>query len=228
LESLYLKAVDELLRLQSCGSDPSQGSCLAFERVFDTPLLMWEFDHFLEFGIEARIGMKIKNSDREKIRGFFFQISDQLSQEPRCFTHRDFHSRNLMIHQSRVRVIDFQDALQGPCLYDLASLLRDSYVSLPNDLIQQLLDYFLKRKEESSKPILDPLHFRERFDLMSIQRNLKAAGRFIYISEVKKNPRFIPFVAPTLGYVKENLCRYPSLTPLFQLLKPYIREFQDS
>jgi len=228
LESLYLKALDELLTLQSCGLDPTGVPCLAFERAFDISLWMWEFDHFLEFGIEARNGEKMKDSDREKIRGFFLRISDRLSKEPRCFTHRDYHSRNLMVHQERIRVIDFQDALQGPYLYDLASLLRDSYVSLPDNLIHHLLDYYLKRKKESNNPILNPLRFRESFDLMSIQRNLKAAGRFIYIAQVKKNPRFLPFVAPTLEYVKENLFRYPSLTPLFYLLKPYVKEFQVS
>jgi aminoglycoside/choline kinase family phosphotransferase len=129
-----------------------------------------------------------------------------------------------MIHQGRVWVLDFQDALMGPCVYDLASLLRDSYVKLEEDLIDDLIEYYLHKKEAMDKIRLDGSSFRRLFDLTSIQRNLKAAGRFIYIDIVKKNDRFLKYVPQTLGYVKRNLEKYPELAKLKLLLSRYCRD----
>ncbi len=226
IQSLYQQAIDELISIQSCGHPIRQKDCIAFARFFDSPLFMWEFDHFLEFGIEARCGMKISDQDRTKMRSLFSQISEMLTKEPHCFVHRDYHSRNLMVHQNQIRVIDFQDALIGPMQYDLASLLRDSYVVLPDALVDSLVAYYLERKKTIENIHIEAGSFRESFDLMSIQRNLKAAGRFIYIDSIKKNPRFLPYVRPTLAHVKENLSRYPKLKPLFHLLQPFVEEFQ--
>ena len=102
--------------------------CLAFHRSFDVPLLMWEFDHFLEYGIVARQGKPMCADDYLPIRGEFEKIAELLAGQPRVFVHRDYHSRNLMVDGERLGVIDFQDALLGPATYDLASLLRDAYI----------------------------------------------------------------------------------------------------
>jgi len=216
-------AIDELLKIQVRGSRFSDGTSIAFGRAFDVPLLMWEFDHFLEYGIEQAGGNLITKQDREQVRNAFLSIAETLAKEPRCLTHRDYHSRNLMIHQARVWVLDFQDALMGPAVYDLASLLRDSYVKLDEDLIDELLDYYQQQREslDGTKP--DRSSFRRLFDLMSIQRNLKAAGRFVYIDVVKKNDRFLQYVPQTLGYVKRNLEKYQELEPLKLLLGRYCR-----
>ncbi len=222
-EAFYRSAIDELIRLQAGGNENGKEACIAFGRFFDIPLLMWEFDHFLEYGVEAGSQKRIKDSDRAKIRNYFHQISKKLSVEPQCLTHRDYHSRNLMVHQKRIRVIDFQDALIGPYVYDIASLLRDSYVSLPEPCIDSLLTYYLERRRETGWPSVAPNAFREIFDLMSVQRNLKAAGRFIYIDRVKKNPRFLPFVAPTLKNVRRNLLDTRPLRLFFISYNPLLR-----
>ena len=70
------------------------------------------------------------SDDWTAIRGEFEKISEHLAGQPRVFTHRDYHSRNLMADGLRLGVIDFQDALMGPATYDLASLLRDAYIAL--------------------------------------------------------------------------------------------------
>lgn len=226
IRSLYQQAIDELISIQSCRHPIRRTDCIAFARIFDIPLLMWEFDHFLEFGIEARCEIKISDQDRKNIRSFFFQISEMLTKKPNCFVHRDYHSRNLMVHQNRIRVIDFQDALMGPMQYDLASLLRDSYVMLPDVLVDLLVAYYMEQKKTVEDIRIEAGLFRELFDLMSIQRSLKAAGRFIYIDRIKKNPRFLPFVRPALVSAGKNLSRYPKLNPLLQLLQPFVEEFQ--
>ena len=227
----YRSAIDTLVEMQSNASSPSP-SCIAFGRAFDIPLLMWEFDHFLEFELEKRRGTTLPERDREEIRRNFSEISEVLAAEPRCFTHRDYHSRNLMLQPGvaaeRLRVIDFQDALMGPPQYDLASLLRDSYIVLEDKTVQDLIDYYLDRKAAADGTRLDPERFRELFDLMSLQRNLKAAGRFAYIHLVKKNSRYLDYIPQTLKRVRDNLERHPRLFPLRRLLGNYISELLPS
>lgn len=228
IQRYYRIAIDELLKIQGPATRHRNPHCIAFGRAFDVPLLMWEFDHFLEYGIEARTGVPIKPSDRDSIRGAFLKISETLARESRVLTHRDYHSRNFMVHRDRLWLLDFQDALMGPPAYDLASLLRDSYTVIPEPGVEALIDYYLDRKadENGSGSKQDRTLFRKQFDLTSIQRNLKAAGRFVYIDRVKKKGHLLPYIPQTLGYVRRNLDRYEELRPLRDALQPYVAEFQ--
>ena len=224
LRALYRKALEELVRLQTVGSSPANAGCLAFGRAFDDALLMWEFDHFVEYGIEARRRVPLAPAERTALRAAFQPIATELAGQPRCLIHRDYHSRNLMLHDDRLWLIDFQDALLGPPHYDLASLLRDSYTALSDALIDDLIDDYIQLSEHAGRPVPDPSSFRRLFDLASVQRNLKAAGRFVYIDRVKKNPHFLSSIPRTLGYVRANCRRYPELKPLADLLVPLVPE----
>ena len=103
LEARYMQAVDALAHMQSKATSPADPNCLAFHRSFDVPLLMWEFDHFLEYGIEARQGTPMKDEGRREIRGAFEKIAEWLAGQPRVFVHRDYHSRNLMVDREGER-----------------------------------------------------------------------------------------------------------------------------
>jgi len=230
LRRYYRLAIDELLKIQGPATRDRNRNCIAFGRAFDVPLLMWEFDHFLEYGIEARTGVSIRPADRETIRGEFLKICETLAAEAKVFTHRDYHSRNLMVHQNRVWLLDFQDALLGPCVYDLASLLKDSYTVLQESIVDELIDYYLERRaammDDGTKK-QDRASFRKRFDFMSIQRNLKAAGRFVYIDVVKKKKHLLPYIPQTLSYVRHNLNRLDELKNLRDALRPYVDELRS-
>jgi N-acetylmuramate 1-kinase len=229
LVDYYQKAIDELLILHLEGT-PSTPASLAHQRSFDQSLFIWEFDHFIEYGIEKRKGMVIPEKEKSAIRAYFSDMAFRLASLPQVLTHRDYHSRNLMVqfHPAgvQIRVIDFQDALMGPCQYDLASLLRDSYIDLPEGVIDRLILYYIQQWEARSGKEVRQEMFREFFDLVSIQRNLKAAGRFVYIDQVKNNNRFLPYVPPTLAKVKRNLEKHRRLAPLHHLLAEYVEEFQ--
>lgn len=227
----YRQAIDELLKIQGPTTHDRDRNCIAFGRAFDVPLLMWEFDHFLEYGIEARTGASIKPGDRETIRGEFLKISEALAAEPKFFTHRDYHSRNLMVHRNRIWLLDFQDALLGPCVYDLASLLKDSYIVLQESLVDELIDYYLEEHptmKDGTTKMQGGAAFRRLFDFMSVQRNLKAAGRFVYIDTVKKKNHLVPFIPQTLEYVRRNLDRYTDLKRLRDALQPYVQELRTT
>lgn len=223
-DQYYKKAIDELLKIQISATKGINHNCIASGRRFDVPLFMWEFDHFIGYGIEARSKIKIPESELNEIRAAFHKISKVLAEEPACLTHRDYHSRNLMIKDERVRVIDFQDALMGPCVYDLASLLRDSYLELDEELVDDLIGYYIRKREEIEGIKFEKKRFRRLFDLMSIQRNMKAVGRFIYINAVKKRDTHLKYIPGTLGYIRKNLKRYTELNSLLMILAKYVEE----
>jgi aminoglycoside/choline kinase family phosphotransferase len=226
LERLYRRAIDQLVLLQVKGTRPPEPRCIAFHRRFDVPLLMWEFDHFLEYGVAARLGRPMTPADDAAIRAEFQRIAELLAGQPEVFVHRDYHSRNLMVDGSRIGIIDFQDALMGPATYDLASLLKDAYMELDDTVVDRLIGHFLDGLASHGRGWEDRASFRRLFDLTSIQRNLKAAGRFVYIDRVKHNPKFLADIPRVLGYVKRNLSKYPELATLRQHLAPYVVELQ--
>lgn len=223
--ALYKQAIDSLLVMQLRATVPANPQCVAFHRSFDVPLLMWEFDHFLEYGVVARHGKPMCADDALPIQNEFRRIAEMMASQPQVFVHRDYHSRNLMVDESRLGILDFQDALMGPSTYDLASLLRDAYIALDESLIDELIGYYLDNLAGSEFPV-DRATYRRMFDLTSLQRNLKAAGRFVYIDRVKHNSNFLADIPRVLGYVKNNLEKYPELAILRRHLSPYVPELQ--
>ncbi|MFQ5598563.1 MAG: aminoglycoside phosphotransferase family protein [Nitrospiria bacterium] len=226
----YEQAIEILIAIQLNASPRPAHPTIAHRRHFDQALLEWEFEHFLEYGIEQQSGLRLPPDKKSDIQSHFSKIAAQLAMLPQVFTHRDYHSRNLMIDAEatgfKIGVIDFQDALMGPAPYDLASLLRDSYVSLPEEMVDRLVAYYLSLHKKRSGTAIDKASFRESFDLMSIQRNLKAAGRFVFIDRVKKKNHLLRYISPTLANVKRNLLKYPNLKPLYDLLSEYVPELR--
>ena len=149
-------------------------------------------------------------------------LIEELASEPRVLCHRDYHSRNLMLHSDTLYIIDFQDARMGPDTYDLASLLRDSYVDLPEQTVSELIAYFLALKGTTDQEVA----FRERFDLMALQRNLKALGTFGYQTTARRNPVYIQYIPRTLRYVRDNLGRQPRFSRLRDVLAAHVEEFR--
>src|SRR5919108_5389534 len=140
----YQKAIDELLLLQLAGTDARDDSCIAFQQRFDFRLYMWEFDHFLAYGLNQRAGAELSKNTLEELRKVFMNIARRLESRTPCLNHRDYHSWNLMVHNDAIAVIDFQDALLAPPEYDLASLLNDRVTDsvIRPHLEAQLLRYY--------------------------------------------------------------------------------------
>jgi aminoglycoside/choline kinase family phosphotransferase len=218
----YRQALDILLALQYLPSEVPRASCIAFCLAFDVEKLMWELDFFLTHMIKHLCAQWLTPVNEAALRGQFWKLAAMLARQPRVLTHRDYHSRNLMMHQDRLRVIDFQDARLGPCQYDLASLLYDSYVVLPADLRDELLTYYLEQKTAREGHALDRQAFAQTFDYMCLQRNLKALGTFAFQTAVKHTQRYMAAIPPTLSYIRLNLARHPELSQLSDLLEAYL------
>lgn len=223
-EPMYEAAIDLLAGLRAAAERQPEG-CVAFTRSFDYDLYHWELMHFLEWGLEAYKGARLAQSERPVLDRDFDRIARALEREPKGFTHRDYQSRNLMILPSGEQaVIDFQDALLGPRQYDLVALLRDSYVELEAPFVDQMLRRYLDRLAGAGGPRLEYAPFRDTFDLLTVQRKLKDAGRFVYIDRVKKNPDFLRFIPASLRYVREAFARRTDLSELRAVLSRHVPE----
>src|SRR5262249_52951938 len=168
-------------------------------------------------------GAQLSDADRQDLMVEWSSIAHELSSEPRVLCHRDYHSRNLMWHDGRLHLIDFQDARLGPDTYDLVSLLRDSYVDLTDLEVDDLIAYFLALKKLESSQALE---FRRRFDLMALQRNLKALGTFGYQTTTRGNPVYIQYIPRTLRYVRTNLQKYDRFSRLRERLAAHVDELR--
>ena len=223
-EQLYPAAIDQLARLRAAAERRPEG-CVAFTRAFDYDLYHWELMHFQEWGLEAWKGAKLSRAEAPVVAAAYERIARALEAEPKGFTHRDYQSRNLMVLPSGEQaVIDFQDALLGPRQYDLVALLRDSYVELPAAFVEAMIRRYLEGLAAAGGPRLAYEPFRETFDLLTVQRKLKDAGRFVFIDRVKKNPDFLRSIPASLRYVREALGRRRDLADLHEILARHVPE----
>ncbi|MEW6323490.1 MAG: phosphotransferase [Acidobacteriota bacterium] len=225
--ALYREAVSFLVRLQQRGAELADPAYPPYGIAFDVEKLTWELEFFVKHFLIAYRGAAPDAAVREALREEWAAIAGELAAEPRVLCHRDYHSRNLMLHNGALVIIDFQDARMGPDTYDLASLLRDSYVDLTSQQVDELIAYFLAlARGARGVSAADAREFRRRFDLMALQRNLKALGTFGYQTTTRGNPVYIQYIPRTLNYVRANLGRYPRFARLRGLLADLVDELR--
>ena len=216
---LYRQAVGFIARIQERGEALRSDAYPPYRIAFDVEKLTWELEFFVKNYLLAYKGATPGDSERDAMRQEWASIVGELAAEPRVLCHRDYHSRNLMLHDGSLYIIDFQDARMGPDTYDLVSLLRDSYVDLSPQQVDGLIAYFLAHKSGAAP---DEDEFRRRFDLMALQRNLKALGTFGYMTTSRNNTVYIQYIPRTVAYVKANLAKYPRFERLRSLLEPWL------
>ena len=221
-DGLYKQAVELVFRMQRKGAELQSDEFMPYAVAFDRDKLTWELNFFVKYFLEAYRGVALSPSAREGLSEEWMKMADELAGEPRVLCHRDYHSRNLMLHGRRLYIIDFQDARMGPDTYDLASLLRDSYVDLSEDRVDELIRGFLALGGAKQATAQAFSEYRTRFDLMSVQRNLKALGTFGHQTTSRSNPVYIQYIPRTLSYVRTNLERYPRFARVRELLGPVL------
>ncbi|MEZ5418397.1 MAG: phosphotransferase [Vicinamibacterales bacterium] len=222
----YREAVGLIVRLQRRGAELASPDFPPYGVAFDHEKLTWELEFFVRHFLLAYRGAVPGEAVRQALRAEWTAIVDELAGEPRVLCHRAYHSRNLMWHEGALHVIDFQDARMGPDTYDLVSLLRDSYVDLPEPLVDDLIAYYyaLSRGAEAGVPAAAV--FRRRFDLMALQRNLKALGTFGYQTTSRGNPVYTQYIPRTLAYVRRTLARDARFARLAELLGGLVDELR--
>ena len=222
-EALYRQAVTFIHTLQRRGRELASPEFVPYGISFDVEKLTWELQFFTRHFLEAYRGAALSAAARAGLSGEYASIVAELAAEPGVLCHRDYHSRNLMLHQGSLHIIDFQDARMGPDTYDMVSLLRDSYVDFSDQQVDALIAFFLAQRGASKDEDLD---YRRRFDLMALQRNLKALGTFGFQATSRGNTVYIQYLPRTLNYARANLARYPRFARLRELLAEHLEELR--
>ena len=217
---LYGEAVDLLAELhERCATLPE--ASIVSRRRFDRELIDWELDHFREWGLEAPFG-PLDPAQSATLHDAFSRIGAAIEAMPEGFVHRDYQSKNLMVGPSgQLTLIDFQDALQGPRVYDLVALLCDSYVSLDLGLQESMIDRYAALRR------IEPSELRREFWLVTLHRKLKDAGRFVFIDRVRNDPDFLQWYPQSLLYVGRAMEQSPGFAGLRNLLAKAIPGFPD-
>ena len=219
-QGLYEEAVDLLADLhERCVGLPA--TSIVSQRRFDRELLAWELDHFRKWGLEALFG-PLDATQAGTLGEAFSTIVREIEAMPYGFVHRDYQSKNLMVGSTgALTMIDFQDALIGPRVYDLVALLCDSYVPLDFELQESMIDRYAALRR------IDPTVLRREFWLVPLHRKLKDAGRFIYIDRIRKNPDFLAWYPQSLVYVGRAAAQTPGFDAFARLLRQTIPGFPD-
>ena len=216
---LYRQAIGHIATLQTRGASLRTEGALPFHLAFDAAKLTWELDFFRSEFLEAHRRVGLSPAEAGALGRELAALATELAAEPRVLCHRDYHCRNLMVRNGRLVVIDFQDARLGPGTYDLVSLLRDCYVDLPADLTAALTRQFL-----GAVPAQRTRDFQARFDLMSVQRHLKALGTFGHQIARLGRRHFAEPVPRTLAHLRRSLQGCPRFDRLREVLVPHVPE----
>ncbi len=221
---LYRSAVELLVELQSrCLPNRNAGDLEAFELAFDTPKLMWEVDFTIEHLFRGYLKRKMSPRDLRVMRDGFRTLCQRLAREPRVFTHRDFHSRNLMVDSATdaLSVIDFQDARMGPAQYDLASLLKDCYYRLEDGVVEKLKTLYRDRMGRALGKRFSAAQFDRVFDWMTIQRSFKAMGSFASFYQTRGNPIYLRYLGTAFENMRNALMNTPEHRRLREVILAY-------
>ncbi len=214
VERLYGDALGALAVMQACV--PSDGL-----PDYDETLLRAEMQLFPDWLLDRQLGLKLDDGDRRRLDSVFDLLVENALAQPRVFVHRDYHSRNLMrLEKANPGILDFQDAVNGPLTYDLVSLLRDCYVCWPRErVVDWAWGYFDLAVQSGILREENEKDFLRWFDLMGIQRQLKAAGIFARLNLRDGKPGYLGDIPRTLGYIVEVAPDYPELEAFGEWLR---------
>lgn len=214
VERLYGDALGALIVLQIGTYTDSR-----FLPLYDEARLRAELALFIEWYLGRHLGLALTADKQASLERVFDVLVRAALEQPRVWVHRNYHSRNLLVTaHNNPGILDFQDAVLGPVTYDLVSLLRDCYVAWPRSRVEEWVKGYHDLCLQSGVPVCpDDELFLRWFDLMGVQRHLKAAGIFARLHHRDGRPGYTDALARTLGYVREVSARYPELAPLHRL-----------
>lgn len=216
VQALYGDALAALLSLQRAVRADT-----ADLPAYNEKLLRTELGIFSDWCLGRWLGLELSARESAMLDGVWQMLIASALEQPSVCVHRDYHSRNLMVTDvDNPGVLDFQDAVIGPITYDLASLLRDCYIAWPTERVYAWMEVY--RDKLMTAGLLDAAdahRFRRWFDLMGMQRHLKAAGIFSRLNIRDGKPGYLKDIPRTLGYVTEAGAGYPELAEFMRFLE---------
>ena len=189
------------------------------ELKFDTQKYMFEMEFSKKYFINKFLNIELSKEDEDIFNKDILKLVSEISSMNMVLSHRDFHSRNIMVKGKEFIYIDFQDARQGIPQYDLVSLLEDCYFQIESSNVKKLKDYYFQNYiEKHSTDQLDREKFDRMYDLTTIQRVFKAIGSFSYINETRGDVRYVKYIGLAFEKVRNKLKNYPEYQGLFSVL----------
>jgi aminoglycoside/choline kinase family phosphotransferase len=198
-EALYQRAIDALLVIHTRGTAHADRTSIAFAQRFDARLYRWELEHFLEYGVERRLGRRLDERARGAWHAAFDALSTELALGELVLSHRDYHSWNILMRGTAPLIIDFQDALLAAPEYDLASLLTDRITPrvVSPDVEARLLDYYWR-----ARGLVGDEDRTRRYRLTALHRALKVIGRIHYVAIEKQKRAPLEFFPDLVATVR--------------------------
>jgi aminoglycoside/choline kinase family phosphotransferase len=216
-DRLYGDALGALVTVQALG--PRDGL-----PPYDRALLLQEMALFRAWLVGRHLGLELTTEEHRMLDEVFELLVGNALEQPRVCVLRDFHSRNLMVTATHnPGILDFQDAVIGPVTYDLVSLLKDCYIRWPRERVEAwVAGYFQLALQSGVLPEQHERQFLRWFDLMGVQRHLKAAGIFARLKVRDGKGGYLGDIPRTLGYVVEMGRLYPELAALGALCEKIV------
>lgn len=213
---LYLQAVDALIAWQLA----SRPGVLP---PYDETLLRRELELFPDWYLARHRAAAIEGDLRRTLDDTFKQVIARNLSWPAVYVHRDFMPRNLMIpdnaNEARLGVLDFQDAVHGPITYDIASLMRDAFLSWDEEFVLDVTVRYWHKARAAGLPVGDDFgEFYRGVEWMGLQRHLKVAGIFARLTLRDGKPRYLADAPRFIAYLRATASRYRELTPLLRLI----------
>jgi aminoglycoside/choline kinase family phosphotransferase len=214
-EKWYQIALDALSELQSCSVDSYPIP------LFSPAFIVQELALFKHWFLQMHLQLSLTTAQETDLDDFFNVLASSANDQPQVLMHRDYHAANLMVlPNDSIAILDFQDAFIGPVTYDLVSLLRDCYVAWPAELVTRLARYY-KAKLFILQDTSDEL-FLKWFDLMGLQRHLKALLTFSRKHHRDKNSHYLQYIPRTLQYLSSVSQQHPECQAFYTLLQTSI------
>jgi aminoglycoside/choline kinase family phosphotransferase len=211
---LYGDAMKVLLKIQQNGT-----AYQATLPPYDEKLLRIELSLFHDWLCETHIGIEFSDEDEAQWQSLCHVLVANALDQTQVFVHRDYHSRNLMFADAdNPGVIDFQDAVEGPYTYDLVSLLKDCYIRWPAEQVREWALQFYAMLDSDARAHADETVFLRHFELMGVQRHLKAAGIFARLNHRDGKPGYMADISRTLSYITELSSSHPELSFISALI----------
>ncbi len=211
----YSNAITELKKMLSC-----QTALVAALPLYDELFVKTELAIFSEWLLEKHLAIHLTVDEKIRLNACFDVLISAIAEQPKVFMHRDYHSRNIMLlDEETLGIIDFQDAVQGPVIYDLVSLLRDCYVRWPNELLAPLVeDYRQQVQHHLPHENISKEKWQSWFDLTGLQRHIKASGIFARLHHRDNKSAYLADIPLTLTYIQDISSQYDKLDFLHQLV----------
>ncbi|MEJ8812093.1 phosphotransferase [Variovorax ureilyticus] len=187
---------------------------------YDRALLERELSLFPQWYVGQHRGMTAEGKLKERLDRSFNLIVENNLAAPRVYVHRDFMPRNLMVGSGApLGVLDFQDAVHGPITYDIASLMRDAFLSWEEDFVIDMTVRYWQKARKAGLPVDEDFGaFYRAVEWMGLQRHLKVAGIFARLTLRDGKPKYLADAPRFINYIRATAGRYRELTPLLRAI----------